>query len=129
MHETAIVEALLSSIGSLIEEKGFKSFKKITIYVGELQSLDREVIRDNVIMSLSSLGINVGDVIVEEEKAIFECSRCGFKWGLSDVSFESVRELVHFLPESVYNYIRCPKCGSRDYEVRAGRVLRFHVEV
>jgi hydrogenase nickel incorporation protein HypA/HybF len=31
------------------------------------------------------------------------------------------REAVHFLPEAAHAYLRCPRCGSVDFDVAAGR--------
>jgi hypothetical protein len=40
----------------------------------------------------------------------------GFEWGisLSDMS-EDVREAIYFVPEAIYAYYKCPRCGSVDY--------------
>jgi hydrogenase nickel incorporation protein HypA/HybF len=34
---------------------------------------------------------------------------------------QDVRESIHFLPESIYAYYRCPRCGSIDFEIVKGR--------
>jgi hydrogenase nickel incorporation protein HypA/HybF len=34
---------------------------------------------------------------------------------------EEAREAIHFLPEAAHAYIRCPKCGSPDFEILSGR--------
>jgi hypothetical protein len=40
----------------------------------------------------------------------------GFEWSisLSDMS-EDVREAIYFVPEAIYAYYKCPRCGSVDY--------------
>ena len=37
------------------------------------------------------------------------------------VRLEDVREAIHFVPEIAHTYIKCPKCGSPDFEVVQGR--------
>lgn len=121
--------ALIQGLSSVIEGKGLKRVKSVVVYVGELQSLDLEFVRDSIIKYLQELQVSFDDVRVVEEKALFECGRCGFSWDLSVGVEGNVRELMHFLPEAVFSFIKCPRCGSRDYSVKSGRVLRIKVEV
>jgi hydrogenase nickel incorporation protein HypA/HybF len=128
LHELAIVEALLTSILNLASERKVKFFKKIIVSVGELQRLDRELLRNMLIDFLNREGVSFEEVIVDEEPAFFQCNRCGFKWSLGSVELSDyAREAVHFLPEAVYSFVRCPSCGSRDYDVKSGRVVKVNV--
>jgi len=128
MHEYAIVESLLYSLDEAIKNKGLREIRRLVVYVGELQSLDLGVIREAVSRYLFDLGVSFEDILVVEEKALFECNRCSFRWSFSSVD-PSVRELIHFLPEAIYSFMRCHNCGSRDYSVKSGRVLRVKIEV
>jgi len=98
------------------------------IYVGELQSLNLEIIKEAISKYLSDLGVPFEDISVVEEKASFTCNKCGFNWGFSDID-PDVREFIHFLPEAVFSFVRCPNCGSRDYDVKSGRLLKIRFEV
>jgi hydrogenase nickel incorporation protein HypA/HybF len=130
LHELAVVEALLTSILNLANERKVKFFKKIIVSIGELQRLDRELLRNMLIDFLNREGISFEEVIINEELAFFQCNRCGFKWSLEDVRLSDyAREAIHFLPEVVYSFIRCPSCGSRDYDVKSGRVVKVNVEL
>ncbi|MFN3805441.1 MAG: hydrogenase/urease maturation nickel metallochaperone HypA [Pyrobaculum sp.] len=127
MHEVAIVEAIVSTVERYVRERNVYKLRRVTIRVGELQRLDLDVVRDSAAMSLASSGIHVGEVVVEEEKAALSCRKCGFTWGLLDMS-DDVREMIHFLPEAVFTYFTCPNCGSRDYDVKSGRALKVAIE-
>jgi hydrogenase nickel incorporation protein HypA/HybF len=34
---------------------------------------------------------------------------------------EETSEAVHFVPEMAHVYLKCPKCGSPDFEIAEGR--------
>jgi len=129
LHELAVVEALLTSILSLASERRVKSFKKIIVSIGELQRFDRELLRSMLIDFLYRMNIRFEEVIVNEEPALFQCNRCGFKWDLGGIELSDyVKEAIHFLPEAVYSFIKCPSCGSRDYDIKSGRIVKVNVE-
>lgn len=130
LHELAVVEALLTSILSLASERRVKSFKKIIVSIGELQRFDRELLKSMLIDFLYRMNIHFEEVIVNEEPALFQCNRCGFKWDLGGIELSDyVKEAIHFLPEAVYSFIKCPSCGSRDYDIKSGRIVKVNVEL
>lgn len=130
LHELAVVEALLTSILSLASERRVKSFKKIIVSIGELQRFDRELLKSMLIDFLDRMNIHFEEVIVNEEPALFQCNRCGFKWDLGGIELSDyVKEAIHFLPEAVYSFIKCPSCGSRDYDIKSGRIVKVNVEL
>jgi len=54
----------------------------------------------------------------------FRCRTCEHEWTFKDISEtldEGVRESIHFIPEVAHSFMRCPKCGSPDFEVLEGR--------
>ncbi|HDJ51535.1 MAG TPA: hydrogenase nickel incorporation protein HypA, partial [Thermoprotei archaeon] len=96
------------------------------IVLGELQSIDEEILK----YALENLkrGTEVENVEFElvKEEVEFKCRRCSNTWKLSDLREElsdDIRESIHFIPEVVHSFIRCPRCGSRDFEVVRGRGL------
>jgi len=130
LHELAIVEALLTSVLNLAEKHEVRFFKKVIVSVGELQRFDRELLRGLIADFLNRAGISFEEIVVDEELAFFQCNRCGFKWNLVDMELpDYVREAVHYLPEAVYSLIKCPSCGSRDYDIKSGRAMRVRVEL
>lgn len=123
MHELALVTAILSAVEE-VHQKERGKIRKIRVHLGELQGLDREVIREHLEAGLKEMGIGAGYELVEEE-ASFRCRRCGRLWNLRELELSSeVREYIHFLPEAVYAYVRCPSCGTHDYEIAGGRGAR-----
>ncbi|MEM4169637.1 MAG: hydrogenase maturation nickel metallochaperone HypA, partial [Thermoproteota archaeon] len=47
---------------------------------------------------------------------------CGFKWFFQKEELdENMLEAIHFLPEVSHAYVKCPNCGSPDFEVTGGR--------
>jgi len=120
MHEWALAEAIVDYIVKV--SGGSKRFRRITIRLGELQSIDEEILRFSINEILKADGMHVNELRFEKEPAIFKCRNCGYEWGLRDMNMEGeVRELIHFVPEAVHTYFKCPRCGSRDFEIVSGR--------
>ena len=46
-------------------------------------------------------------------RTILKCRVCGYEWSF-DVGrlSEDVREALHFIPEVIHSYTKCPRCGS-----------------
>lgn len=125
MHEWALAE----SIVLYLKEQGYVKAKKILICVGILQNLDKDVLAFAINELLKSEGISVDEVVITDEDPVFQCITCGYTWILDIRSLPSdVLELVHFIPEVIHVYYRCPRCGSRDFEILRGRgVSRIEV--
>ncbi|MCR6622962.1 MAG: hydrogenase/urease maturation nickel metallochaperone HypA, partial [archaeon YNP-LCB-024-027] len=59
---------------------------------------------------------------IEIDEAEMMCRKCGYKWKFrSEGLSEDVKEAIHFIPEVAHTFMRCPKCGSPDFEVISGR--------
>ncbi|MEM1873717.1 MAG: hydrogenase nickel incorporation protein HypA [Acidilobaceae archaeon] len=126
MHELALASAIVSAIREAVEKEGSK-VKLVRIYLGELQSLDASVLEEYIRMSLKDYDLSVSYEILEEE-AVFKCRRCGLEWRLRDESIsEEVREYIHFLPEAIHAFIKCPFCASSDFDVVSGRGVRLSI--
>lgn len=120
VHEWALAE----SIVMYLVNQGIKRSKNITVKVGALQSLDKEILAFAIKELSREHGLEVGDVVVSEEDPVLKCRVCGYTWTLKPAEMENhVREAIHFLPEAVYAYFKCPNCGSVDFEVLKGRGL------
>ncbi|MEM1835925.1 MAG: hydrogenase nickel incorporation protein HypA [Sulfolobales archaeon] len=124
MHEWALAEAVGLALSSYSKQSGIKKFRRLVIGLGELQSIDREILELALGETLKLYGLEVVEFEFITEEASFECRSCGFKWKLGDLSLSNeVREAIHFLPEATYAYVKCPKCGSPDYSITSGRGL------
>lgn len=126
MHEWALAEAVAAAAVKVADDEGLKRITEVRVRVGELQRIEPDVLR-----------FALGDVIVkteprlkgarvdlEIEPARFRCRPCGKEWPLA----EAVQALgaddaenIHFVPELVHLYVRCPACASPDFEVTEGR--------
>ncbi len=122
MHEWALAESVIYSAIKEAERRGAKKILEIVVVLGELQAIDEEILK----YALEELkkGTIAEEARIEmcSEEAEFKCRACGYVWKLSESPIrEEIRENVHFVPEVVHSFIRCPKCGSRDFEVIKGR--------
>lgn len=126
MHEWALAEAVISSVLKAAEEEGLGEITKIKIKMGELQQMDIEVF-EFALREISQPQrpiMRKAKIELETEEAILKCRACGHGWlfsgavkGLSEEQSES----IHFIPEVAHVYVRCPKCGSPDFEFVKGR--------
>lgn len=128
LHESSIASAIVSAIQDAYAREAGK-IRKVTVIVGELQALDTVVLKEYLDVALSDSGIPLKYEIVSE-RASFRCRRCEASWDLDKVEAGAdVRELIHFMPEAAYAFLKCPSCGSRDFEVVRGRGVRLAIEV
>lgn len=122
MHEWALAEAVISTTSKIAEKEGLKEVTEVIIKIGELQQIEVEILE----FALSQLKINSNfedtNFILETVNSEFECRVCGHVWSFSKEGLsEEVQEGIHFVPEVAHAYVRCPKCGSPDFEVLQGR--------
>ena len=131
MHEWALAEAVVGYVSQLLKESGKNKVKSLVLRLGALQSVDKEVLEFSLRELFKLYGVEVEELLLLEEEARFKCRRCGHAWSYSELELpEDVREAIHFVPEAVHSYVACPRCGSRDYEVVAGRGVKLEkVEV
>jgi len=67
-------------------------------------------------------GLEISEIEIIEVEPLLKCRTCGYEWRADPSSMsQDVRESIHFLPESIYAYYRCPRCGSIDFEIVRGR--------
>ena len=127
MHEWALAEAVVMSVVEYARSRGASRVKRVVVSLGELQAIDKEILSFALEELRKNAPIPIDEFVLEEEEAVFRCRACGFEWRLRDVGDlgEEVREYIHFVPEVVHTYLRCPKCGSPDFEVVRGRGVRI----
>ncbi|MGB9786625.1 MAG: hydrogenase nickel incorporation protein HypA [Infirmifilum uzonense] len=130
MHEWALAEAVARTVEELVV-KG-RDVRQVEVVLGELQAVDEGVFE----LALKELfeemrrekGIDVQGFKITREKAAFKCQVCGHTWTLEEWPVkEEFREAVHFVPEVVHSHYSCPRCGSRDFEITAGRGVKVRV--
>lgn len=121
MHEWALAEAVVNAAVEFSDKEGLKKVKEVTVKVGELQDVDRKIFR----FALSQLEpdkLKDATFHLVTVKAKLSCHVCGNSWLFrKDKYDEEVSEAMHFVPEMAHAYIKCPKCGSPDFEIAEGR--------
>lgn len=127
MHEWALAEAVVLSVVEFARSRGASRVRRVVVSLGELQAVDREILSFALEELRKGSPVPIDEFVLVEEEAVFRCRACGFEWRLRDVGGlgEEVREYIHFVPEVVHTYLRCPRCGSPDFEVVKGRGVRI----
>ena len=121
MHEWALAEAVVSAVSDMAEKEGLKTVSAINLKLGELQQIDLGIFKF-AFSQLFSGKLKDARVNVTKIRARLKCRSCGHKWPFSKNGLdEPAKEAIHFVPEIVHVYVRCPVCGSRDFEVERGR--------
>lgn len=126
MHELVIVGGIIEAVTELAKKEK-KKVACFTVAVGELASFDRNLIEELMHEVKKGTYIEDSEVRVEIERAEVLCKSCESIWGFKELVEplgENEREMIHFLPELVSSFINCPKCGSRDFEIKSGRGIR-----
>ena len=127
MHEWALAEAVVASVREHVPSGG--RVTAVHVVIGELQAIDREVLTEGIRLQIDDAAkaapFPMDALQIEAEPATFRCTACDASFGFGDLPGldEHDREAVHFLPETVHAYLRCPRCSSVDYEVTQGRGL------
>jgi hydrogenase nickel incorporation protein HypA/HybF len=123
MHEWALAEAVVATVEKIRRENGGRPVLAVRLRFGELQNVAMEAFREGLAVGLAGLPYGPEVFRFLSEPATFRCRACGHLWplaGVADIG-EQEREAIHFLPESAHAYMRCPGCGSPDFDLAAGR--------
>ena len=124
MHEWALAEAVISAAISTAEKERFGEITEIKIKLGELQQIEMDIFEfaiKEIIQPQNEL-LKDAKIKIELEKAIFKCRVCGDEWDFEVKKLDDGdSESIHFIPELAHVYMRCPMCGSQDFEVLRGR--------
>jgi hydrogenase nickel incorporation protein HypA/HybF len=121
MHEWALAEAVVSAASSLAEKEGLKKVTAINLKLGELQQVDLDIFKF-ALSQLVSGKLKDAKVHIKKTRAMLKCRACGHQWPFNKTRLdESAKEAIHFIPEIAHAYLRCPVCGSPDFEVEQGR--------
>lgn len=121
MHEWALAEAVISTVSKIAERENLEKVTEVQIKVGELQQVELDILKF-ALSQLRTGKLKNTNFIIEPVKAELKCRVCGHAWAFKkgEVNDETM-EAIHFVPEVVHVYIKCPKCGSPDFEILKGR--------
>jgi len=121
MHEWALAEAVIAAASQVAEKEGLKEVREVKIKVGELQQIELGIL-EFALSQLKPTKFKDAKFSIKVAKAKLKCRVCGHKWLFKKEKMdESAAEAIHFVPEIVHTYIKCPKCGSPDFEILEGR--------
>ncbi len=125
MHEWALSDSVASAASAVAKDKKINSVSKVVVVLGEVQNIAPDVFKeifDEVKKQYNF--VQTAELVIEKEEALFKCNRCGaaFKMEREALSHEKLED-IHFVPEVAVTYISCPKCKSKDFEIKAGRGL------
>jgi hydrogenase nickel incorporation protein HypA/HybF len=121
MHEWALAEAVVSTVVREAEKEKLKEVMRVKVRVGELGQIEVDAF-EFVLKTIFQSHSLSPEVEIGVEKGALECNVCGQEWeyGNGDKDKEEW-ELIHFLPEVAHAYMKCPRCGSRDFKIVRGR--------
>jgi hydrogenase nickel incorporation protein HypA/HybF len=121
MHEWALAEAVIAAASQIAEKEGLKEVTEVTIRVGELQQVEQDILRF-ALSQLKPTSFKGANFRVTRAKTELKCRACGHAWLFKKQKLDkSTAEAIHFVPEVAHTYIKCPKCGSPDFEITEGR--------
>jgi len=121
MHEWALAEAVISTVSQIAEKEGLKKVAEVEIRVGELQQIELDIL-EFALSQLKTLKLKNVKFRIKTVNAELKCRVCGQKWIFRKEKIdEEIAEAIHFVPEIAHTYIKCPKCGSPDFEILKGR--------
>ena len=121
MHEWALAEAVIKTATEIAEKEGLAQVTEVTVKIGELQQVERPIFR----FALSQIKpdkFKSAKFHLTTAKTTLKCRVCGNTWLFKKTSIDKeTAEAIHFVPEVAHAYIKCPKCGSPDFEIAEGR--------
>jgi hydrogenase nickel incorporation protein HypA/HybF len=121
MHEWALAEAVIAAASEAAKKEGLREVTEVRIRVGELQQIEQEVFKF-ALSQLKKAGLESARFRIEKVRAKLRCRACGHTWIFSKERLdEGTIEAIHFVPEVAHAYVKCPRCGSPDFEVLEGR--------
>ena len=121
MHEWALAEAIIASASEVAEKENLKQIKEVKIKIGELQQIELDIL-EFAFSQLKPAKFKNANFSIEIVRAKLKCRVCDYKWFFrKEVLDKDTSEAIHFIPEVAHVYIKCPKCGSPDFEILQGR--------
>ncbi|MCX8149901.1 MAG: hydrogenase nickel incorporation protein HypA [Candidatus Bathyarchaeota archaeon] len=121
MHEWALAEAVVKTAVQIAEKEGLKQVTEVTVKIGELQDVERPIFRFALSQLIPS-NFKLVKFRLLRSKAKLKCRVCSNVWVFKKTKLnKDAVEAIHFVPEVAHTYIKCPKCGSPDFEILEGR--------
>ena len=121
MHEWSLAEAVLASAKEIAEKEKLKEILEVTIRIGELQQVERSILRF-ALSEMKTPLFKCTKFRILKAKTTLRCRVCGTEWQVDINKMDKeTAEAIHFVPEVAHSYIKCTKCHSPDFEIASGR--------
>jgi hydrogenase nickel incorporation protein HypA/HybF len=124
MHEWAIAMSVVSSVEKWSLERN-SEVKRVFLSIPSLSMLEVEVLLEafNTIKKESKVCNAELEVRMRDQN--FKCRSCGNVFTLNDIRDQLDPVLrdygeenpLHIVPSLITAFVKCPKCGSHDFEV------------
>jgi hydrogenase nickel incorporation protein HypA/HybF len=124
MHEFALADAVVKTALRTAEDSGMARVDRVVVTVGELQQIETELFEFSLAQVLGASDPRLAETRFEivVEPVRFACRACSRSYGRdATASDDAAAEAMHFVPELSHAFVRCPECGSPDFEITAGR--------
>ena len=116
-----MAEGVVSTATKIAEEQGLEEVTEVTVRIGELQQIEHEVFRF-ALEQLRTPVMKNAKFVLETIPGKLRCRACGKEWLFSPEALgDEVSEAINFVPEVAHVYVKCPSCGSPDFEIIEGR--------
>lgn len=126
MHEWALAESVITAALKEAKKENLKRINEIKIGIGELQQIEQDIFEFglNELIKTYDNKLKKVKIDIKTIKSTLQCKSCDNTWKFSDIKKklnEDEGEAIHFIPEIAFVHMRCPKCGSPDFEIKSGR--------
>ena len=121
MHEWALAEAVIKAASEIAEKENLVEVSEVNVKIGELQQVEREILKF-ALNQMKPDKFKKAKFHVTRAKTTLKCRACGCTWVFKKQEFDAATaEAIHFIPEVAHTYVKCPRCGSPDFEIICGR--------
>jgi len=121
MHEWALAEAVIKTAEEIAQKEGLSKVTEVTIKIGELQAVERQIFRF-ALAQIKPANFKTAKFHITTARATLKCRVCATTWIYDRRKVDKeTAEAIHFVPEVAHSFIKCPKCGSPDFEIAQGR--------
>jgi hydrogenase nickel incorporation protein HypA/HybF len=121
MHEWALAEAVIKAASEIAEKEKLSEVTEVNVKIGELQQVERKILQF-ALQQLKPAKFENAKFHVTRARTTLKCRNCGKTWRFQKQKLDrATKEAIHFVPEVAHTYVKCPRCGSPDFEITAGR--------
>src|SRR3990172_618965 len=123
MHEWALAESVIKAAIEIAAKEKLAEVTEVHVKIGELQQVERPILQF-ALKQLKSANFKNARFRITTAKTQLKCRNCGNIWLFQKQKLDpTTREAIHFVPEVAHTYVKCPRCGSPDFEITEGRQI------